>query len=151
MGIGYPSTPWTIRPFDEPEIRDAIPEDQLRMREFNRRLSSVRIKIEHTFGLLKGRFPCLRGMGPHKSIQEIYRVIEALIVLHNMAIELKDRPDVLWELHEDPHDPDDERDGNTEPLVYQVVGNAQVPARETDNWLKAQGRRKRLELLDELF
>lgn len=60
------------------------------MRAFNLHLSSVRIVVEHSFGLFKGRFPALCGMGPHQDIQEIYKTIEALMVLHNMAIDLKD-------------------------------------------------------------
>lgn len=148
---GYPSSPYTVRPFDEPEIADASPEDKDRMRAFNRRLSSVRIIVEHTFGLFKGRFPCLRGMGPHKSVQDIYKVIEALIVLHNIAIQVGDKPDEQWCIDEDPNDQEDENDGNNDVLVYDVQGGAHVPARETDDWLKEQGRMKRLAILDQLF
>jgi hypothetical protein len=121
------------------------------MRAFNRRLSSVRIVVEHTFGLLKGRFPSLRGMGTHKSLQDVYKVIEALIVVHNMSIDLKDKPEITWNITEDPDDQEDENEGDREPMVQDVVGNAAVPAHETDAWLKEEGRRKRLRILDELF
>jgi hypothetical protein len=121
------------------------------MRAFNRRLSSVRITVEHTFGLFKGRFPSLRGMGRHKSVQEIYKVIEALIVLHNIAIDLNDRPNIDWRIDESTEDQDDEIDGNDTTLVSEVQGPAQVPAWETDEWLKEQGRKKRIALLNQLF
>jgi hypothetical protein len=121
------------------------------MRAFNRRLSSVRIVIEHTFGLFKGRFPCLRGLGPHTSMQEIYRTIEALIVLHNIAIDLNDKPDCSWCLDEDPDDQPDNNDGNRELLAFDVVGDPDIPAYETDDYLKEQGRIKRLLLLNRLF
>jgi hypothetical protein len=123
------------------------------MRAFNLRLSSVRIVIEHAFGLFKGRFPSLRAMGPHQNIQDLYKTIEALMVLHNMAINFKDRPSDEWRIDENPDDQDDETDGNEdeEPMVSEVVGEARVPAYETDNYLKERGRIKRLALLDRLF
>jgi hypothetical protein len=147
---GYPSSPYTIRPFDEPEIAAATAEQKSRMRAFNRRLSAVRIAIEHTFGLFKGRFPSLRGMGPHKSVQDIYRVIEALMILHNIAIDFKDKPDERWCIDEDPEDQDHDNDGD-DVVVQDIQGPAQVPAHETAEWLKEQGRRKRLAILNQLF
>ncbi|KAJ7439489.1 hypothetical protein FB451DRAFT_1415707 [Mycena latifolia] len=95
----------------------------------------------------------MMGDGSRGPYNKIPKVIEALIILHNMAIEFHDKPAAVWQLDEDSRDPEDEMeiDGGQEPLVYHVDGNAQVPAYETDNWLKEQGRRKRLELLDELF
>jgi hypothetical protein len=121
------------------------------MRAFNLRLSSVRIVIEHAFGLFKGRFPSLRAMGPHQNIQDLYKTIEALMVLHNMAINFKDRPCDEWRIDENPDDQDDETDGNEEPMVSEVVGEARVPAYETDLYLKERGRVKRLALLNRLF
>jgi hypothetical protein len=57
------------------------------MRAFNKRLSGVRIGVEHAFGMLKGRFRSLKEMGPHADIQEMYKAIEVLLILHNMCIE----------------------------------------------------------------
>jgi hypothetical protein len=107
--------------------------------------------IEHAFGLFKGQFLSLHGMGPHMDIQYVYRMIEALMVIHNMAIDFGDRPSDEWRLEENPNDQDNENNGNDEPLVSDVVGEAQVPAYETDNFLKEQGRRKQLALLNRLF
>lgn len=150
---GYPSTPYTIRPFDEPEIAAASPVDQRRMREFNRRLSSVRIASEHAYGKLKGRFPSLKEMGPHRDMDETYNAIEALLILHNISIEWSDNPERIWDF--DPTDPGVEDDGDEREdgdfCREELDGEAVVPAHESDAWLKVQGRRKRQLLFDELF
>jgi hypothetical protein len=148
---GYPSTPFTVRPFDEPEVSAALDTEKERMRAFNLRLSSVRIVIEHAIGLLKGRLPSLRGMGPHNDIQDIYRTIEALMILHNIAIDVGDRPDVSWRIDESPDDHAEIGNPEREVLVADVVGDAQVPAHETDGYLREQGKIKRLALLNRLF
>ncbi|KAF8215549.1 hypothetical protein K438DRAFT_2104790 [Mycena galopus ATCC 62051] len=100
-------------------------------------------------------------MGPHKDIEDIYRTTEALMVLHNMAIrvwlhckhsiDFNDRPSDKWRLDKSLDDQDTENDGDEEPPVQIVVGQAQVPAYETDNYLKEQGRIKQLALLNKLF
>jgi hypothetical protein len=55
-------------------------------------------------------------MGPHNAVQDIYRVIEALIILHNIAIDFNDKPDERWRIDEDPDDQEDENDGDSDPL-----------------------------------
>lgn len=156
--LGYPSSPYVVRPFSEPELLKASAEDQVRMRMFNKRLSSVRISVEHAFGIFKGRFLSLRVMGPHDDVQDIYRVIEALIILHNFCIEHDDRPediyDFVLQLDRDEYPPDDyDADVNEdEDFGYRgITGDAHIPPYETDHWLKEMGYRKRLALLDELF
>ncbi|KAJ3846134.1 hypothetical protein EV368DRAFT_70159, partial [Lentinula lateritia] len=59
--LGYISSPWTIRPFDEPEIASVDQTKQQRMREFNICLSS--------------RFLSLKEMGWHRNLQEMYKHI----------------------------------------------------------------------------
>lgn len=150
---GYPSTPITVRPFSEPEIMKKSPAEQERMRAFNRRISSVRISVEHAFGQLKGRFLSLRVMGPHDNIQEIYRVMEALIILHNFCIEHNDRPEDIFDyvliLTSEEQDEGDDGDGDFG--CEDIRGDANIPAHETEAWIKAEGYRRRLELLDLLF
>ena len=90
-------------------------------------------------------------MGPHKDIEDVYRTIEALMVLHNTAIDFNDRPSDEWGHDESLDDQDTEHDGDEDPLIQIVVGQAQVPAYETDNYLKEQGRIKRLALLNKLL
>jgi hypothetical protein len=90
-------------------------------------------------------------MGLHNAVQDIYRVIEALIILHNIAIDFNDKPDERWRIDEDPDDQEDENDGDSDPLFQDIEGPAEVPAYETDDWLKEEGRRKRQAILDQLF
>ncbi|KAF5332528.1 hypothetical protein D9611_005120 [Ephemerocybe angulata] len=92
MDKGYPSSPWVVRPFDETELSRAPAEDVPRMRRFNKRLSSVRIGVEHAFGRLKRRFRSLQNFTPHRDIRETYKAIEAMLVLHNLCIEYRDKP-----------------------------------------------------------
>ena len=56
---------------------------------FNRALSTCRVKIEMTFGVLKARFNCLRGLRvkPERASQ----IITACVVLHNIATIRKER------------------------------------------------------------
>ena len=56
------------------------------MQEFNVLLSSVRIASECAYGILKGCFLSLKGMGEHKDIQVIYKATETMLVLHNICI-----------------------------------------------------------------
>lgn len=87
---GYPLTKFTIRPFAEGDLTND-PDEVRRRRQFNFGLSSVRITIEHAFGMLKGRFPALRNM-PGSDLNVIYTTVEALMVIHNILIGLKDDP-----------------------------------------------------------
>jgi hypothetical protein len=102
MLVGYPSSPYVLRPFDKTEFVGASPADIPHMREFNVLLSSVRIASEHAYGLLKGCFLSLKGMGEHKDVQTKYKAIEAMLVLHNICIDWNDHPDSIWQY--DPTD-----------------------------------------------
>jgi len=70
-----------MRPFDEKELADALPVDHP---AFNKCLSSVCITSEHAFRLLKGQFHLLKGMGRHEDIQDAFKVIEAMMIIHNI-------------------------------------------------------------------
>jgi hypothetical protein len=113
--------------------------------------SGVRITSEHAFGLLKGRFPSLKEMGQHKNIEEAFKAIEAMMVIHNICIDWKDRPDKIWDF--DPTDDwSDDEDVGGEVIGGEVIdGEAHVPEHETNAWLKEMGRQKRDVLLNELF
>ncbi|CAK5267076.1 unnamed protein product [Mycena citricolor] len=146
---GYPSTPYTIRPFDEPEIASASTQDRSRMHRFNHRLSRVRISIEHAFGLLKARFPSLRNLGPHKDIQDVYKTIEVLLILHNICLDLQDKPEERWSMR-----PVDERSEDGEPvggIQSEEDRDDEVPEHETDHYLKIAGRARRLRWLNCLY
>jgi hypothetical protein len=146
-----------MHPFSEPEVKKASPSHQEQMRKFNQRLSGVCISVEHAFGVFKGRFLSLRVMGAHDDMQEIYRVMEALIILHNICIELEDRPediiDFVLQLDSDDYPPEnfDADEDIQVDNIEDIAGQPQIPGHETDLWLKKQGYQKRLALLDELI
>jgi hypothetical protein len=146
---GYMSTPYTIRPFDEPELREAqaFPYTRKRMKLFNKRLSSVRISVEHAFGILKGRFHSLKDMGPHQEMATVYRVLEAMLILHNMCIQFGDRPEDVWSF--ELQDELTEAHENGDNVV--VDEEEDIPGIETRAYLKQWGREKRNIILDELF
>lgn len=122
------------------------------MREFNVRLSSECIKVEHAFGKLKGRFLSLKEMGWHKNLQEIYKVIEALLILHNMCIDYGDIPEHILDF--DPSDntiPVEVAAGDIHFGLVEVTQEANIPQYETDQWIKEEGRCKRDLIFNDLF
>ncbi|EJF59915.1 hypothetical protein DICSQDRAFT_64153 [Dichomitus squalens LYAD-421 SS1] len=146
------STPWTVRPFDEAEIGRALPEVKQRMHEFNKRLSSMRIISEHAYGRLKGRFLGLKAAGKHHDIEDLYKAIEALLILHNICMDWNDHPEDITNF--DPRelpvdDENEEQDPDENPPILE--GDANIPLHETDQWLKEQGYAKRNVLLEYLF
>lgn len=73
--------------------------DAAKKTRFNYRLSRTRMWVERTFNRLKTRFPSLRAMGEVSDINDLYRSIAALMVLHNICIDFGDSPfeDPNWE------------------------------------------------------
>jgi hypothetical protein len=141
-----------MRPFDEVEFSRAPLADRPRMREFNKRLSSVRITSEHAFGLLKGRFPSMKEMGRHEDIQDAFKAIEAMMIIHNICIDWNDRPDRIWDFDPTDHWSDIGRGDVDADIGLEVIdGEAHVPEHETNAWLKEMGRQKRIIILNELF
>jgi DDE superfamily endonuclease len=70
----YRLTNRVIKPFTAPQLRR---DDAHGTRKsFNKKLSSARVKVEHTFGLMKCRFPALAnlhlivGLGPKSKLKE---------------------------------------------------------------------------------
>lgn len=149
MRPGYPSSPYILRPFTEPEVTAASLRDRRRMRDFNACLSSMRVISEHAFGRLKGRSPSLKDMGHHNNVHDLYKAIEALMILHNICIDWKDEPEYI-----DPPRPDEEMpeeiDAN-ENINIVVAGGTDIPSHKTNKWLKEEGYRKRQAILDDLF
>ncbi|KAG8716503.1 hypothetical protein FRC09_015670 [Ceratobasidium sp. 395] len=86
---GYTLTQYVITPFDVHDLRNVGTREQQQKRQWNKALSSRRMVVEHTFGLFKKRFAYLQGIrGRH--MYTIYRVLESLIVLHNILYEFGD-------------------------------------------------------------
>lgn len=75
-------------------------------------MSSLRIFVEHAFGRMKGRFPWLRYITYH-DIDEIYKTVEALLILHNFLEARNDDPTTIRGFH-----------GAEDEDVDEVVGEA---------------------------
>jgi hypothetical protein len=153
---GYPSSPYILRPFTEPEVNGQPANEKARRRKFNKRLSSQRIIVEHTFGMLKGRFPSLKDLPPEQDIRDTYRVVEALLTLHNMCIDLGDTPELIPLFDNSDSDCNNSEDDVADVDVSGyggVVGDdeLEVPRWESDEWLREAGRRRRLAILNDLF
>jgi hypothetical protein len=154
---GYPSSPYVLRPFTEPEVNGQLAAEKARRRKFNKRLSSQRIIVEHTFGMLKGRFPSLKDLPPEQDIRDTYRVVEALFTLHNMCIDLGDTPESIPLF--DSSDPDADENFGDDVADVDVSGyggvvgddEPEVPLWESDEWLREAGRRRRIMILNDLF
>lgn len=96
-----------IVPFTEREVRTPA-----RLR-YNKALSKARIKIEHAFGRLKGRWRRLKNLHV-LTVRQAVMVIVSGCILHNIAIMFND----LWE--ELDEDVEDEPPQMYVPQVYQV-------------------------------
>lgn len=87
----YPCTPWCVPPYKKP------PNSTLsrRQRQFNYYLSKVRVRSEHTMGLLKGRFQSLRELRLRISDRDTHDLavtwIRCCLILHNMIIILEEQ------------------------------------------------------------
>ncbi|KAG9081987.1 hypothetical protein FRC06_005296 [Ceratobasidium sp. 370] len=86
---GYPISPLVLIPYNRRDLRV----DGDRRRRFNYRISRARIVVEWAFGRLKGRFPALKRLGAVRDMADIYRAIEAMMVVHNLCHEFSDAPD----------------------------------------------------------
>ncbi|KAF7367609.1 DDE Tnp4 domain-containing protein [Mycena sanguinolenta] len=149
---GYPSTPFTVRPFSEPELAQASEKDRRRMKDFNFTLSSERIRVEHAFGCFKLRFQSARMMGIHKDVQDVWRALDALLVMHNMCLWHNDHPKHLEDYRDSLRDDDAPGGNHDEPEVdEQVFDTPDIPAEETAAWLKDRGLELRQQLLDQVF
>jgi hypothetical protein len=103
--------------------------------------------------LLKGRFLSLKDFGRHNDVQDIYQVIQALMVVHNLCIDMGDHPyefiaEGLADEVVDGHDVDASGYGG---VTIDEVEENRVPAYETDDWHKVEGNRKWKRFLDNIF
>ncbi|KAE8243924.1 hypothetical protein A4X13_0g6885 [Tilletia indica] len=84
----YSNSTILVTPYKRPQS------SSLPNRRFNKLLSSMRIDIEHAFGLLKGRWGCLKGLRVRLFSDEQHaiacRYVTACVVLHNILLSLKD-------------------------------------------------------------
>ncbi|KAG9090217.1 hypothetical protein FS749_000734 [Ceratobasidium sp. UAMH 11750] len=113
MEVGYPLSPYVLIPF----ARNELNVDGRRRREFNRKISKARIVVEWAFGRLKARFPALKKLGAVRNMRDIYRAIEAMMVVHNLCHQLGDSPNDFRAQHDDGEYPgglDDNLDDDDE-------------------------------------
>ena len=106
----YTNTEYMVTPYKAPHTR------QKRIRKFNRRLSSIRIDIEHAFGILKGRWKSLTGLRLRLRTKKQYEFacmwITACVVLHNVLHGLDD----TWSEEEGWEDIEEEEEHDNELL-----------------------------------
>lgn len=87
----YKLTNQMVTPFKKP-FRGQLSASK---KAFNKQLSKLRIRIEHTIGILKARFGCLRCLpNPPRlnknTMQWCYAWIVACAILHNILLEYND-------------------------------------------------------------
>lgn len=64
--------------------------------QFNNKLSSCRIYVEHAFGMLKGRWRCLLKKND-SSLKNIELQVLACCILHNIAQDMQDQYLYEWD------------------------------------------------------
>ena len=108
------------------------------MCDFNKWLSSIQIISEYAYGWIKGHFPSLKAAGKHQDMKELYKAIEVLLVLHNICLDCRDRPEDipdfdLQELHDNDND---EADVDPDEDLIIPADNTNIPQHETTEWIK---------------
>lgn len=92
----YSCTSRMIVPFKKPRSKEFY------CRLFNSTLSSRRIAIEHTFGMLKARFPSITSVAIHITGPETHKEVvdwfESACILHNFLL---DENDLVWDDDDD--------------------------------------------------
>jgi hypothetical protein len=141
--LGYPVSPYLLIPF----ARNELVTDGRRRREFNYQMSRARIVVEWTFGRLKSRFPALRKLGAVRDINDTYRAIEAMMVVHNMCQNLGDRPHETSAEAEEEEEEEEEEDGDGDEDGDRDERRA---VEEHHPTLLAAGRAFRLRCLDKI-
>jgi len=103
---GYATTNYIVRPYSDQDLKGFSSRERKRRVKWNQQHSRVRITVEHTFGALKGRFPALK-LVTGRDMKRIYLSIEALIILHNILVDLQDSPKDICDY--DESDPEAQR------------------------------------------
>lgn len=101
-----------------------------REKEFNKQLSSIRIRVEHSFGALKKRFPQLKELR-FTDMNLLISCVEACVLIHNFLITnqvpLEDADDLSSsedELDSDDSDSEQERELNSNDIYTGLAGNS---------------------------
>ncbi|KIK23916.1 hypothetical protein PISMIDRAFT_41300, partial [Pisolithus microcarpus 441] len=87
----YPTQTWCVVPFKATRMA-GLSRGQ---KEYNKHLSKVRVRVEHAFAALKGRFQSLRELRLHMNSLRDIRIavhwVQCCIILHNMIIRFEER------------------------------------------------------------
>ena len=124
-------TNWCITPHKTP--RGGVMSSDCR--RFNKQLSRLRIKIEHTIGRLNIRCSILhsilnKGNLSHNQLRDIYKWVGSAVVLHNF-------------LHmEDPWDDNEDETEDTEPVDQNQVAEK--------NWDEDEDEQRNLGICKEI-
>lgn len=153
---GYPISPYLLRPFNESEVSQAADAAQRRrIRSFNKELSGVRALVEQAFGRLKARFPSLKEIGTPDDMRELYNAVAAMMVLHNLCIDLNDEPSSIFS-----YDRERDRELDVEEAMHRaragldengVLIPGVIPGWETDRWLRQEGYTRRQDLMEHVL
>ena len=133
----FANSPFMVSAFKKGANEDMSYEHE----QFNHKLSTLRIRSEHCIGILKGRFPWLRGIrmkvtDQKSSVRRIVRMIDATVILHNMLTEFGEEENTAWI---DEKDFSDLADGDRAPYEDGDELNSPIPG-----WAPKDERRQQL-------
>jgi hypothetical protein len=143
----YTPETWSVAPFKKP-VNGQLTADQ---RTYNYWVSKIRIRVEHTIGMLKGTFQSLKEIRIQLVNTKRHMVIimwaRVCIVLHNLIIRIEgDNFDERWREslvrtgRDDGANGDGDEDDEPEDALEQARRRIQTP-----------GQRFRLKVMDDLF
>jgi hypothetical protein len=123
-----------------PFARNELQTEGRRRRAFNQQVSKGRIVVEWAFGRLKSWFPALTKLGAVRDMADIYRAIEAMMIVHNMCFQLGDAPGGFGA--------GPEEESESEPEVDLEVTQGDYNAAEGDLNVLGAGRAFRQQCVD---
>lgn len=101
----------------------------------------------------------LKDFGQHDDVQEVYKVIQALMTIHNLCIDWGDTADDFFQQGRAIRPEDDLPDGSEKDPDVSGYGTievgrdqeSRVASYETDDWHRDEGHSKRNDYLNELY
>jgi len=122
--VGYPLTQFSIRPFVDHDLTNDD-EESAAWCHWNHGLSALRVRVEHAFGWLKGRFPALQALQGYE-LKAMWETVEALLIVHNILTAFGDNPhDIQGFNGEEDADPNP-NEAQEEDLVQNSRGQMQM-------------------------
>ncbi|CAA0816623.1 Unknown protein [Striga hermonthica] len=117
---------------------------------FNRRHATVRNVVERTFGILKGKFPIIKGLMPNYTTEFQTDIVIACCVVHNFILEHQKFENVPPAILNPDYIPEPDEDDHTMPLMT-TLDTSNVGVREQSGlrdsiasalWADQGGRRR---------